>query len=149
MADPSSSTQKVQPTSGETPLRRNSDPALEPQHQHHHEHLHHSPRIDAMGGHDDVTYSKGTNPDDVHIPPQSPLHRHSEERQLGIEDRQHGVEKAQTSTTTPPDYSDHEKGEPVLNNDGEGSTHRRRGKLGILYRHHRILIHIFVFCLFT
>ena len=105
-------------------MRRNSDPALEPQNQHHHPHLHHSPRIDA-GGPDDVVYSKGTAVEH--------LHRHSEK------------------TATPPDYSDHEKGQPgllALPDDETQNVHKssfRRFYDGP----GRIIVHVFFFLLFT
>ncbi|CAM1500415.1 Fc.00g095770.m01.CDS01 [Cosmosporella sp. VM-42] len=132
MADPASTAHTG--VDGADHMRRNSDPALEPAHQHHHEHLHHSPRIDADGKHDDATYTAGTTTDPTVVPPQSPLHHH-------------GVEK---SHATPPDYSDHEKmeGGVVATGEDDGSS-RRRGKLGLLYRHHRVLTHLFIGCLFT
>ena len=144
MAEPVPSTSKLPGT--ESPLRRNSDPALEPTHQHHHGHLHHTP--EAAAGNDDVTYTSGTNLDPTLIPAQSPLHDHGHH---GHHDKELEVKQAHTLGTTPPDYSDHEKVERgmVHTDEEDRSARHREGKFGILYRHHRTLIHIFIFLLFT
>lgn len=108
-------------------MRRNSDPALEPQNQHHHKHLHHSPRIDAAG-HDDVVYSKGTTVEN--------LHRHSDKAASG----------------TPPDYSDHEKPQPgiLAQRDPEAQS-IQKGRIRRFYEEGpgRIIVHVFFFLLFT
>ncbi|POR39236.1 Solute carrier family 28 member 3 [Tolypocladium paradoxum] len=120
-------------------MDRNPDPALDPAHQHRHAHRHHSPRVDAAG-HDDPVYTQGTNFDPTLVPTQD--HRG------GLE---HGVDKAPVGT--PPDYSDHEKADVgIVGTAGQGSTEstsRSERRLGPVYRHRRILTHLFLFCLFT
>ncbi|CAI4219736.1 unnamed protein product [Parascedosporium putredinis] len=59
-------------------LRRNSDPALDPKHQHTHPHVHHAPSAE-NNGHTHAVYTKGTTADATLIPAQSPLHRHDVE----------------------------------------------------------------------
>jgi CNT family concentrative nucleoside transporter len=105
-------------------MRRNSDPALEPQNQHHHPHLHHSPRI-VSSGDDDVVYSKGTAVEN--------LHRHSEK------------------TGTPPDYSDHEKAKPGLLAlpDVETQNLHKSSFRRFYEGPGRIIVHAFFFLLFT
>lgn len=118
----------------------NPDPALDPAHQHRHAHHHHSPRVDAAG-HDDPVYTLGTNFDPTLVPTQD--HRDGHDH--------HGVDKAHVGT--PPDYSDHEKVEiGIVGTAGQGSaesTSRYQRRLGPVYRHRRILTHLFLFCLFT
>ncbi|KAK5989474.1 Solute carrier family 28 member 3 [Cladobotryum mycophilum] len=119
-------------------IHHNPDPALQPSHQHHHEHLHHSPRVDAAG-HDDVVYAKGTNVDPTLVPTQDHSHHHHG-----------GIAKAPVAT--PPDYSDHEKTETgVIRTgiDSEESDSYRYRRFGVFYRRRRPLIHLFLFCLFT
>ena len=118
---------------------RNLDPALDPAHQHHHAHRHHSPRVDAAG-HNDPVYTVGTNFDPTLVPTQD--HKSG----LGP----HGVDKAHIGT--PPDYSDHEKADiGIVDTAGHGSAEStsRYGRLGPVYRHRRIITHLFLFCLFT
>jgi CNT family concentrative nucleoside transporter len=124
--------------------RRNSDPALEVENQHHHEHHNHSPRVDADGAHHDPVYTTGTTQDATTVPDQSPLHKH-------------GVDVVPVTSTdktaahgTPPDYSDHEKAEPglVASTASDGEL-RRPGIMGFLIRHKRPIIHMAIFLLFT
>jgi len=112
-------------TSGSTPPRRNSDPALEINNQHHHQHLHHSDRVDAKGHDDNVTYARTG---DSTVPHQSHLH---------------DIEKGD-KLSGPPDY-DGEKTGVVSNEDGE----KKPSKIGTLYRRHKWAAHAFLFCLFT
>lgn len=124
-----------------SPAQAHGDPALEPQHQHHHAHKHHAPSAEAP---DDVVYTAGTTVDPAHVPTQN--HHFSSE----------SVDKVAARSGTPPDYSDHEKGEGgnVISSSGEASHETTKaswktGRYGIVYRHRRILIHIFIACLFT
>lgn len=124
-------------------LRRNSDPALDPHNQHHHQHQHHSPRVDADGHHQDAVYTTGTTQDPSNVPTQSPLHKHGVETAKEMPKGADGI--------TPPDYSDHEKLEGgIVSNSGEEASERGAGKWwSPLWRHRRILTHLFIFCLFT
>lgn len=142
-AVPGATTNTAAPEHHHTPgMDHNPDPALDPVHQHQHVHRHHSPRVNAAG-HDDVVYTKGTNLDPTLVPTQDHRHDH-----LG---HAHGVEKG--AIGTPPDYSDdHEKGEAgVVRTAGQLSTEStsKYAKLGPVYRHRRILTHLFLFLLFT
>ncbi|KAK7421475.1 hypothetical protein QQX98_002174 [Neonectria punicea] len=131
-------------------LRRNSDPALDPHSQHHHEHHHHAARTDTD---DNVVYTTGTTQDPTAVPPQSHLHQHGEHT------HQHGVETADMEKSkpvdgthgTPPDYSDHEKMEPgiVSTTTDDNGSQKRFGPLAPLWRHRRILTHLFILLLFT
>ncbi|KAF7557298.1 hypothetical protein G7Z17_g755 [Cylindrodendrum hubeiense] len=129
-------------------LRRNSDPALDPANQHHHQHHHHSARVDAEG-HDDAVYTTGTTVDPSVVPLQSTLHKHDIETSKGLENDEK-PKPVDGTHGTPPDYSDHEKMEPgiVSTTDDNGSI-PRYGKLGPLYRHRRVLTHLFIGMLFT
>lgn len=131
-------------------LRRNSDPALDPANQHRHEHHNHSPRVDA-DGHDDAVYTTGTTTDPTAVPPQSHLHKHGVESAKDLKDDEKlKLSDGAHAAHTPPDYSDHEKMEPGLisTTDDHGSQ-TRGGKLAPLYRHRRVLIHLFIGMLFT
>lgn len=112
------------------------DPALAPSHQHHHAHKNHAPSAQAP---DDVVYTTGTTVDHSTIPTQ---HHTSDD-----------VEKAGgLSHGTPPDYSDHEKGDAgVVSHDATHETKPswKTGRFGVIYRYRRPLIHAFLFCLFT
>ncbi|TDZ49785.1 Solute carrier family 28 member 3 [Colletotrichum trifolii] len=73
----------------DTPLRRNSDPALDVTNQHQHEHRHHSSRVaEAKALDDNVTY---TRTGESNVPRQSHVH----------DDERHDIEKANGG---PPDY---------------------------------------------
>ncbi|KAF4973072.1 hypothetical protein FZEAL_9422 [Fusarium zealandicum] len=152
MAEMTSSNNRpyTEPHDPNSTARRSLDPALEPQHQHQHQHQHHSPRVvDADGHHDNPVYTAGTTPDASIVPPQASPHKH-----------EHGVDAApsltakrsidKTAHNMPPDYSDHEKGEPgiVASNDQHDEGGRAR-RLGPLYRYRRPLTHLFFFLLFT
>ncbi|KND86578.1 Solute carrier family 28 member 3 [Tolypocladium ophioglossoides CBS 100239] len=136
------STTADKPETATTPagMDRNPDPALDPAHQHRHAHRNHSPRVDAAG-HDDPVYTRGTNFDPTLVPTQ--------DHKAGLDP--HGVDKAHVGT--PPDYSDHEKADVgIVGTAAEGSTESTspyERHLGPVYRHRRILTHLFVFCLFT
>ena len=113
-----------------------ADPALETTHQHHHAHRNHAPSAQAP---DDIVYTSGTTVDHSTIPTQ---HHPSDdvEKAGGL---RHG---------TPPEYSDHEKGETgVLSHDAthEAKPSWKTGKFGFIYRWRRPLIHFFIFGLFT
>ncbi|KAK7426248.1 hypothetical protein QQZ08_007278 [Neonectria magnoliae] len=130
-------------------LRRNSDLALDPHSQHHHEHHHHAARTDANAN-DNVVYTSGTTQDPTAVPPQSHLHQHGEHT------HHHGVETADMEKSkpvdgTPPDYSDHEKMEPgiVSTTTDDNGSQKRFGPLAPLWRHRRILTHLFILMLFT
>ncbi|KAM0664747.1 hypothetical protein ACQRIU_006605 [Beauveria bassiana] len=105
-------------------LRRNSDPALEPEHQHTHGHLHHAPGVAPAN---DVIYTKGT---------EIPLHKHMDSAGSG----------------TPPDYSDTEKPQPgiLAQRDVEGGQTEYRSSYRTFYDGPgRIIVHVFFFLLFT
>lgn len=112
------------------------DPALEPSHQHHHPHRNHAPSAQAP---DDLVYTSGTTVERSAVPTQ----HHSSDDVEKAGDLRHG---------TPPEYSDHEKGDAgVVNHDAAHETRPswKTGKFGWIYRHRRPLIHGFLFCLFT
>ncbi|RGP80566.1 cnt family concentrative nucleoside transporter [Fusarium longipes] len=121
-------------------VQHNPDPALEPAHQHVHEHRHHSPRA----AHDDATYTTGTNPDGSIVPPQQHQHRNSLDEKLAAE-----------KNHIPPEYSDHEKNEAGVVDASAGTNSERstpvgwRAKIGPVYRHRRPLVHMLVFCVST
>lgn len=104
-------------------MRRNSDPALEPEHQHTHGHLHHAPGVAPTN---DVIYTKGTD---------LPLHKHTDGAGSG----------------TPPDYSDTEKPQPgiLAQRDVEGQTEYRSAFRTFYDGPGRIIVHAFFFLLFT
>lgn len=131
-------------------LRRNSDPALDPAHQHQHHHKHHSPRVDAAGHHDPV-YTTGTTVDPSSVPTQTPMHHHGQEHGLDNSVNTATTDRKAEMHTTPPDYSDHEKGNNGVVATGEQSDSSRHatGRFAVFYRHRRILTHLFIFCLFT
>lgn len=108
-----------------TGLRRNSDPALEPEHQHTHPHLHHSPRLD---GPNDAIYTKGTG-----VPEN--LHKHSEHNGSG----------------TPPEYSDNEKPAPgiLAQTDVEAQSEYKSAFRTFYEGPGRIIVHVFFLLLFT
>lgn len=121
-----------------------ADPALDPHNQHHHEHKHHAPSAAAP---DDIVYTTGTTVDPPHVPTQQhggnfPIHKDTD------------VEKAGSRAGTPPDYSDHEKGEATkVVRDGEASEEESprgwKARFPLVYRHRRPLIHLFIAALFT
>jgi concentrative nucleoside transporter, CNT family len=112
-------------------LRRNSDPALEPSHQHHHEHLHHGPHV--VPAEDEANYVKGANPYNPSlIPDQDPIHHHKHVAGTG---------------STPPDYSDPEKVNIVTH--GEEDEGEQPSRVRRFYKRYRIVAHLFVFCFFT
>lgn len=126
------------PEKGSHPVRKNSDPALRPENQHTHEHLHHSPRVDADGSHHHVVYTKGTSPDPGVVPEQSHLPKHDE------------IETA--STHKPPAYvvnSDSEKPDVVAGAEREEREPAQSGRIMRWYRRHRWIGHLFIFALFT
>lgn len=128
------------PEKGAQPLRKNSDPALRPENQHTHEHLHHSPRVDADGSHHHAVYTKGTSADPGVVPAQSHLHKHDED----------DIESA--STRKPPAYvvnSDSEKPDVVAVGGQEEREPARSGRIMRLYRRNRWAGHLFIFLLFT
>ncbi|KPM35812.1 hypothetical protein AK830_g10762 [Neonectria ditissima] len=133
-------------------LRRNSDPALDPAAQHHHEHHNHSPRT---GVDDNVVYTTGTTQDPTSVPPQSHLHQHGEHTHHGVEtadmEKAKPIDGTHGTHHTPPDYSDHEKMEPgiVSTTTEDNGSQKRFGALAPLWRHRRIIIHLFLFLLFT
>jgi concentrative nucleoside transporter, CNT family len=108
-------------------LRRNSDPALQESHQHRHEHLHHSPRVDAHDHHDPV-YTKGTTFGSTLVPEQDKLHKHEGEK--------NGL----------PEYSDQEKNGVITRDEEEGE---RPSGAKAYYRRFRPFVHLFIFLLFT
>ena len=124
---------------GARSLRKNSDPALRPENQHTHEHLHHSPAVDKGGDHHHITYTKGTSVDPGVVPAQSPLHRHNDG----------DIESA--SARKLPDYvmhSDSEKPDVIVG----GGPHEEKpqgGRIRQLYRRFRWVVHLFIFALFT
>lgn len=136
-----------------SPLRRNSDPAMDPANQHTHAHKNHTAFAAPQ---DDIMYTTGTTVDHSHVPHQADLHDHG-----------HGHHRQHTPTTRgshdavsaekagvhmPPDYSDNEKGHTgVLASDAEPQSNSRwaRGRWAPVHRHRRPLIHFFIFGLFT
>lgn len=106
-------------------MRRNSDPALEPEHQHTHGHLHHSPRLETGN---DAIYTKGT-------PVPENLHRHTDGAGPG----------------TPPYYSDNEKPQPgiLAHPDVEAQTPHKSAFRTFYEGPGRIIVHAVVFMLFT
>jgi CNT family concentrative nucleoside transporter len=120
-----------------------TDPALDPVHQHHHEHRHHAPSAQAT---DDIVYSTGTTVEGSTVPNQ---HHHVPVPAKSDMD----LEKGAPRTGTPPDYSDHEKGEPKVVREGEASEAEPpaswKVRLGPVYRYRRPLTHFFIFGLFT
>ncbi|OLN81362.1 Solute carrier family 28 member 3-like protein 2 [Colletotrichum chlorophyti] len=121
------------PSSGNTPTRRNSDPALEITNQHQHEHLHHSSHIDSKGHADNVVY---TQTGESTVPHQSHLHQHA--------DAPHDIEKGD-KLSGPPEY-DGEKPGVLASNDTEEN---KPSKFRVLYRRFKWVVHLFFFCLFT
>ncbi|KAK2038499.1 NupC family nucleoside transporter [Colletotrichum somersetense] len=117
---------------GSTPPRRNSDPALEINNQHHHQHLHHSDRVDAKGHEDNVAYARTG---DSTVPHQSHL------QQTGAP---HDIEKGD-KLSGPPDY-DGEKNGTV---SSHGEEDKKPSKFKTLYRRYKWAVHLFIFCLFT
>ncbi|KAJ3494407.1 hypothetical protein NLG97_g4099 [Lecanicillium saksenae] len=114
----------AQATHETTPgMRRNSDPALEPEHQHTHGHLHHAPGVAPTN---DVIYTKETD---------LPLHKHHDGAASG----------------TPPDYSDMEKPQPgiLAQRDVEGQTEYRSAFRTFYDGPGRIIVHLFFLLLFT
>ena len=109
------------------------DPALEISREHHHAHLHHSERA-LRGREDDVAYTKGTTFEQSNIPDQDPqdhaLHRrhHAEETKGHVH------------------VMDEEKGtsSPV-----EQEVDPRTHTLSRFYGKFRIMIHVFLWLLFT
>lgn len=121
-----------------------TDPALDPANQHHHGHKHHAASAQAP---DDIVYSTGTTADPSIVPTQ---HHHIPTPIKADVD----VEKGDVARSgTPPDYSDHEKGEPRVVRDGEPSDDGKpaswKVRLGPIYRYRRPLTHFFIFGLFT
>ena len=153
-------------------LHHNPDPALEPGHQHTHDHRNHSVAVD-----NEVVYAKNTNVDPTLVPEQQHqghlLQQHDHighNNHDGQHHHQHrlsgDVEKAPLGGThTPPDYSDNEKGHATTrggvahgstsphNSHSVGDAHTQRESkfavLGPVYRFRRPLFHAFLFCLFT
>ncbi|EEU48999.1 uncharacterized protein NECHADRAFT_90556 [Fusarium vanettenii 77-13-4] len=128
-----------------SPQGPGSDPALQAENQHRHEHHNHSPRVDADGGHQDpVYYTEGTaGHDATAVPHEGHLHKH------GV-DAVPVPSMEKTGHGTPPDYSDHEKTEAgVVASTGDDSERSRRGCLGLILRYKRPIIHLFLFMLFT
>lgn len=118
-------------------LRRNSDPALDPKHQHTHPHVHHAPSAED-GGHTHATYTKGTTADATLIPAQSPLHRHDVESAAGLPAYHSDPEK-------------HEERDVVDTTSGgeHGEAQRTPGRWGLFYRRYRIVFHLIIFAFFT
>lgn len=140
MADSSKTNADVAPYHDTTEgIHHNLDPALEPAHQHHHAHKHHSARVDAAG-HDDAVYTRGTNMDPTLVPTQD--HTHDTR----------SIDKAHDGHT-PPDYSDHEKvGQTDIVRTGVDSDEagsQRKWHFGIPYRVFRAFVHLVIFLLFT
>ncbi|OAR00518.1 hypothetical protein LLEC1_00842 [Akanthomyces lecanii] len=104
-------------------LRRNSDPALEPEHQHTHGHLHHAPGVAPAN---DVIYTKGTG---------IPMHKHTDGADSG----------------TPPYYSEEEKPQPgiLAQHDVEGQSEYRSSFRTFYDGPGRLIVHAFFFLLFT
>ncbi|OAA63094.1 sodium/nucleoside cotransporter [Cordyceps fumosorosea ARSEF 2679] len=105
-------------------MRRNSDPALEPEHQHTHGHLHHAPGVAPAN---DVIYTRETD---------LPLHKHTDGAGNG----------------TPPEYSDTEKPAPGIlaqPHDVEGQSEYRSSFRTFYDGPGRIIVHVFFLLLFT
>ncbi|KAL2675709.1 hypothetical protein Neosp_011899 [[Neocosmospora] mangrovei] len=133
------------PTAAANAPRLSSDPALQAENQHRHEHHNHSPRVDADGGHQDpVYYTEGTaGHDATAVPHEGHLHKH------GV-DAVPVTSMEKTGHGTPPDYSDHEKTEAgVVASTGDDSERSRPGWLVLILRYKRPIIHLFLFMLFT
>ncbi|ODA77440.1 hypothetical protein RJ55_07069 [Drechmeria coniospora] len=113
-------------------LDRNPDPALDPANQHRHPHRHHSPRVDAAG-HVDAVYTTGTTFDPTLIPTQNHvMDGHGADGKMPI--------------GTPPDYSDHEKARELHAVDhASTSPPSRFARLGPIYCHRRIILHLLIF----
>ena len=114
-------------------LGPNNDPALDPAHEHHHTHLHHSER--AMAGREDnMMYSKGTTDEPSTIPHQDPLDN-------ALNRRHHPPDQKAGITVT-----DAEKGglSPVQSEeDPQSHTFAR------FYSRYKIFFHLFIWLLFT
>ena len=114
-------------------LEPNNDPALDPAHEHHHTHLHHSERAVA-GREDDMMYSKETTDEPSTIPHQDALD-HALNRRHHLPDQKAGV-----------NVTDTEKGglSPIQSEeDPQSHTFAR------FYSRYRIFFHLFVWLLFT
>jgi CNT family concentrative nucleoside transporter len=122
-----------------------TDPALDPHNQHHHAHKHHAPSAAAP---DDIVYTAGTTVDPADVPTQQHIHNIPVHKDADVE------KAASLRAGTPPDYSDHEKGEATkVVRDGEASENESQNgwktRIPLLYRHRRLLIHLFLGALFT
>ncbi|KAK1975984.1 NupC family nucleoside transporter [Colletotrichum cereale] len=135
MASQVTEVNKTNTSAGSTPPRRNSDPALEINNQHHHQHLHHSARVDAKGHDDNVTYARTG---DSTVPHQSHLQQHA--------DVPHDIEKGD-KLSGPPDYDGEKTG--VVSSNEEEEKKKKPSMLKTLYRRHKWVVHVFFFCLFT
>ncbi|GKT94586.1 nupC family nucleoside transporter [Colletotrichum tofieldiae] len=120
---------------GSTPPRRNSDPALEINNQHHHQHLHHSARVDAKGHDDNVTYARTG---ESTVPHQSHLHQHA--------DAPHDIEKGD-KLSGPPDYDGEKTG--VVSSNEEEQEETKSSRIKALVRRYKWVIHILSFCVAT
>lgn len=100
------------------------DPALDPEHQHHHEHIHH-----ARTHSDNAVYTVGTTVDSPHIPSESPL----------------STAGGKLDDIVVPDE---EKSSGISDSTDQDDVRRKRG-FGAIYRRYKPLFHAFVFCVFT
>ncbi|KAK0382923.1 hypothetical protein NLU13_8839 [Sarocladium strictum] len=136
-----------------THMRRNSDPAMDPAHQHTHAHKNHTAFAKPQ---EDIAYTTGTTADPAHVPDQANLHDHGHGHHAHGQPT-HGVRgshegSAEKTGAHLPDYSDHEKGtQDVTDGDAEATSSSRfaRGRWAPLYRHRRPVIHFVIFGLFT
>ena len=124
-------------TSAQANVVRNTDPALDISHEHHHGHLHHS-AVAIKNREDEVSYSKRTT-DEPSTTPRADImdnslhHRHKAEepgsysaKEIRVQDEEKGAMSAAASDEDP-----------------------RHHALSNLYSRFRIFVHVFLFMLFT
>lgn len=130
-------------------LATNNDPALDPAHEHHHAHLHHSARAEE-GRHDDVVYSIGTTGEKSTIPDQDPMDHNLHRRHHP----EHHPERTSDNDLKDPALTydvkyDAEKGSLGAVNSSGQERDPQSHKFARFYAKYRIVWHLFIFLLFT